>query len=168
MKNRKHKLRDKILVIGIMSVILLSGCGTENISQEEAPLNSSSENIAPEKGNIPEDNNTEAETENSSPSENVMKQVISEWKELYASFYDYQDCSAILSERTEKDGTVDEIFTVDITYTSEQSDGDEPEHFIADMKASYPQDKPDEITLWMDNSGGAMTDLSLFKECGPG
>lgn len=168
MENKKQKLRNKILVIGITSVILLSGCGTENVSQKEAPLNSSSENIAPENGNIPEDNNTEAETENSSPSENVMKQVISEWKELYASFYDYQDCSAVLSERTEKDGTVDEIFTVDITYTSEQSDGDEPEHFIADMKASYPQDKPDEITLWMDNSGGAMTDLSLFKECGPG
>ncbi len=96
-----------------------------------------------------------------------MKQVISEWKEMYASFYDYQDCSAILSERTENDETVDEIFIIDITYTSEQSDRDEPEHFIADMKASYLEDNPEEITLWMDNSGGAMADLILFKECCP-
>ncbi len=37
-----------------------------------------------------------------------------------------------------------------------------------EKKASYPADNPEDITLWMDNSGGAMTDFMLFKECGPG
>jgi len=142
MENSKQKLRKNILVIGILSAILLSGCSKGNTPQEEAG--------------------------SSSPSEKVMEQVISEWKEMYASYYDYQDCSAVLSERTENDGTVDEIFIIDITYTSQQSDSDEPEHFIADMKASYPADNPEEITLWMDNSGGTMIDLILFSECGPG
>lgn len=169
MRNRKQKLQKNILVISILSAILLSGCSKGNVPQEEAPMSSRTESTVMEKSNLPEETNAqvENETENSSPSEKVMKQVISEWKEMYASFYDYQDCSAILSERTENDGTVDEIFIIDITYTSEQSDSDEPEHFIADMKASYPKDNPEEITLWMDNSGGAMADLILFKECGP-
>lgn len=103
-----------------------------------------------------------------SPCEQVLEQVINEWEEMYASFYDYQDCSAVLLERVESNGTVEETFTVDITYTSEQTTDEEPEHFIADMKANYPADAPDEITLWMDNSGGAMTNFILFKECGPG
>ena len=108
------------------------------------------------------------ETKDDSLSEQVTEQVICEWKEMYASFYDYQDCSAVFLERVENNGVVEETFTVDITYTSEQTADREPEHFIADMKASYPADTPDEITLWMDNSGGAMTNFILFKECGPG
>ena len=118
MGNTKQKLWKNILVIGILSAILLSGCGKENVPKEE-PLK-------------------------------------------------YKDCSAVLVERKENDGTVDEIFTLDITYLSGQPESDEPEHFIADMKASYPADNPEDITLWMDNSGGAMTDFTLFKECGPG
>jgi hypothetical protein len=39
---------------------------------------------------------------------------------MYASFYEYKDCSAVLVERKENDGTVDEIFTLDITYLSGQ------------------------------------------------
>ena len=108
------------------------------------------------------------EAKDDSLSEQVTEQVICEWKEMYASFYDYQDCSAVFLEHVENNGVVEETFTVDITYTSEQTADSEPEHFIADMKASYPADTPDEITLWMDNSGGAMTNFILFKECGPG
>lgn len=80
-----------------------------------------------------------------------MEQAISEWKEMYASFYEYKDCSAVLVERKENDGTVDKIFTLDITYMSGQPESDKPEHFIADMKASYPADNPEDITLWMGN-----------------
>ncbi len=154
MENRKRKLWKNILVISILSAILLSGCGKENEPKEESPKDNGIESTVP--------------AENSAPSEKVLEQTISEWKEMYALFYDYKDCHAVLSERAENDGTVNEIFTVDIIYTSEQSDGDEPEHFIADMKAGYPADSPEDITLWMDNSGGAMTDLILFNECGPG
>ncbi|MDE6220915.1 MAG: hypothetical protein K2G51_10900 [Lachnospiraceae bacterium] len=170
MGNKKQKLRNNIWVIGVLSAILLSGCSKENVPKEDSSVDSGIESTVAEKDSMPEEYNSGAEklAENSAPSEKVMEQTISEWKEMYASFYDYQDCSAVLSERTENDGTVDEIFTVDITYTSEQSDGDEPEHFIADMKASYPADNPEDITLWMDNSGGEMTALTLFKECGPG
>jgi len=170
MENRKQKPVKNILVIGILSAILLSGCSKENVPKEETPMSSGSESTAVEKDSIPEENiaETEKSAENSAPSEKVMEQVISEWKEMYASFYEYQDCSAVLLERIENDGTVDEIFTVDITYSSGQPDGDEPEHFIADMKASYLADNPEDIILWMDNSGGAMTDFTLFKECGPG
>ena len=46
--------------------------------------------------------------------------------------------TAVLLERVESNGTVEETFTVDITYTSEQTTDEEPEHFIADMKANYP------------------------------
>ncbi len=170
MGNTKQKLRKNILVIGILSAILLSGCSKENVLKEESPMDSGIESTVAEKDSMPEENNTEAEkpTENSAPSEKVMEQTISEWKEMYASFYEYQDGSAVLVERTENDGTVDEIFILDITYMSRQPESDEPEHFIADMKASYPADNPEDITLWMDNSGGAMTDFMLFKECGPG
>ncbi len=168
MRNRKQC--KNILVIAILSAVLLSGCSKENVPREEALMDSGSKSIAAEKDSIPEENNAEVEkfTENSVPSEKVMDQVISEWKEMYASFYEYQDCSAVLLECTENDGTVDEVFTVDITYLSGQPEDDGPEHFIADMKASYPADNPEDITLWMDNSGGAMTDFTLFKECGPG
>ena len=170
MRYTKRKLWENILVIGILSVILLSGCGKENVPKEESLMDSGSESTVTEKDSMPEENNAEAEkpTEDTAPSEKVMEQAISEWKEMYASFYEYQDCSAILVERTEKDGTVNEMFTLDITYMSGQPGSDEPEHFIADMKASYPADNPENITLWMDNSGGAMTDFMLFKECGPG
>lgn len=169
MRNRKQKMRKRIWVIGILSVMLLFGCGKGNVLQDEVLVDGSNESTVIGQNSIPEENNAEAEkgAANSSPDERVMEQVINEWKEMFASFYDYQDCSASLVERTEKDGTVEEIFMVDITYTSEQSDSDEPEHFIADMKASYPADNPEDITLWMDNSGGAMVDLILFKECGP-
>ncbi len=170
MGNTKQKLRKNILVIGILSAILLSGCSKENVPKEESPMDGGIESTVAEKDSMTEKNNAEAEkpTENSAPSEKVMEQTISEWKEMYASFYEYQDCSAVLVEHTENDGTVDEIFTLDITYMSGQPESDEPEHFIADMKASYPTDNPEDITLWMDNSGGAMTDFILFKECGPG
>ncbi len=168
MGNTKQKLRKNILVIGILSAILLSGCSKENVPKEESPMDGGIESTVAEKDSMTEENNSEAEkpTENSVPSEKVMEQTISEWKEMYASFYEYQDCSAVLVERAENDGTVDEIFTLDITYMSGQPESDEPEHFIADMKASYPADNPEDITLWMDNSGGAMTDFILFKECG--
>ena len=71
---------------------------------------------------MPEENNAEAErpTEDTAPGEKVLEQAISEWKEMYASFYEYKDCSAVLVERKENDGTVDEIFTLDITYLSGQ------------------------------------------------
>ena len=39
-------------------------------------------------------------------------------------FYEYKDCSAVLVERKENDGTVDEIFTLDITYMSGQPESD--------------------------------------------
>ncbi len=167
MGNTKQKLRKNILVIGILSAILLSGCSKENVPKEELPMDGGIESTVAEKDSMTEENNAEAEkpTENSAPSEKVIEQTISEWKEMYASFYEYQDCSAVLVERAENDGTVDEIFTLDITYMSGQPESDEPEHFIADMKASYPADNPEDITLWMDNSGGAMTDFILFKEC---
>lgn len=170
MRNTKQKLWKSILVIGILSAILLSGCGKENVPKEEPLMGSGSESIVAEKDSVPEENNAEAEkpTEDTAPSEKVLEQAISEWKEMYASFYEYKDCSAVLVERKENDGTVDEIFTLDITYLSRQPESDEPEHYIADMKASYPADNPEDITLWMDNSGGAMTDFILFKECGPG
>lgn len=104
MDNTKRKLWKTFLVIGILSSILLSGCGKEKNAEAEKP------------------------TENTSPSEKVTEQAVSEWKEMYASFYEYQDCSAVLVERTENDGTVDEIFTLDITYMSGQPGSDEPEH----------------------------------------
>ncbi|MDE6851458.1 MAG: hypothetical protein K2J67_03080 [Lachnospiraceae bacterium] len=162
MENKKRRLWKHILVRGILSAMLLSGCGRESVPQKEAPMDKETESAMMKKSNKTMESNSE-----SLPSKKVMKQVISEWKEMYDSFYDFQDCSAVLSERTENDGTVDEVFMVDITYMFGQPDSDEPEHFIADMKASYPADNPEEITLWMDNSGGAMTDLTLFKECGP-
>ena len=170
MENRKRKLWKNILVISILTAIMLTGCGKENEPKEESPKDSGIESTVAEKNSMPEETDAKAEkpAENSAPSEKVLEQTISEWKEMYALFYDYKDCHAVLSERAENDGTVNEIFTVDIIYTSEQSDGDEPEHFIADMKAGYPADSPEDITLWMDNSGGAMTDLILFNECGPG
>ena len=170
MRNTKQKLWKNILVIGILSAILFSGCGKENVPKEESLMDSGSESTVAEKDGVPEEGNAEAEnpSEDTAPSEKVMNQAISEWKEMYASFYEYRDCFAVLLERTEKNGTVDEMFTLDITYMSGQPGSDEPEHFIADMKASYPADHPEDITLWMDNSGGAMTDFVLFKECGPG
>lgn len=169
MRNKKQRIWKNILVIGILSAILLSGCGKENVSKEESLMGSSESTLA-EKDGVLEEGNAEAEnpSEDDAPSEKVVEQAISEWKEMYASFYEYQDCSAVLVERTEKNGTVDEIFTLDITYMSGQPGSDGPEHFIADMKACYSTDHPEDITLWMDNSGGAMTDLILFKECGPG
>lgn len=170
MKNTKRRLWKHILVMSILSAILLSGCGKDDVPKEEFLMNSGSDNTASEKDSMPEDGLAEAETptEDTVPGEAVIEQTVSEWKEMYASFYEYQDCSAVLVERTEKDGTVYELFTLDITYMSGQPESDEPEHFIADMKASYPADHPEDITLWMDNSGGAMTDFILFKECGPG
>jgi len=170
MRNTKQKLWKSILVMGIWSAILLSGCGRENAPTEEPPVGSGSESAVAEKDIMPEENSAETEelSEDTAPSEKVTERAISEWKEMYALFYEYQDCVTVLVERTEKDGTVDEIFTLDITYMSGQPESNEPEHFIADMKASYPADRPEDITLWMDNSGGAMTDFTLFKECGPG
>ena len=166
MGNTKQKLWKNILVIGILSAILLSGCGKENVPKEESLMGSGSESTVAEKDSVPEENNAEAEkpTEDTAPSEKVMEQAISEWKEMYASFYEYQNCSAVLVERTENDGTVDEIFTLDITYVSGQPESDEPEHFNAHNKASYPPDKPDHITLSMDNCVGAFTDFTLYKE----
>lgn len=170
MGNIKQKLWKNILAIGILSAVSLSGCGKENVPEEVYLLDNSSESAAAEEDSMPEEDNAKAEesTEDAVPSEKVMEQAISEWKEMYASVYEYQDCTAVLVERTENDGTVDEIFTMDITYLPGQPESDEPEHFVADMKASYPADRPEDITLWMDNSGGAMADFVLFKECGPG
>ncbi len=91
MRNTKQKLRKNILVIGILSAILLSGCSKENVPKEELPMDSGIESTVAEKDSMPEE-----------------------------------------------------------------------------KKASYPADNPEDITLWMDNSGGAMTDFMLFKECGPG
>lgn len=166
MGNTEQKLWKNILAIGILSAISLSGCGKENVPEEVFLLDNGSESMVADKDSMPEDNaETEKPTEDAAPSEKVVEQAISEWKEMYADVYEYQDCSAVLVERTENDGTVDEIFTLDIVYTSGQTESDEPEHFIADMKAGYPADRPEVITLWMDNSGGAMTDFVLFKEC---
>ncbi len=145
MKNRKHlsvKFKKGIIILCFLSAILLYGCGKNDTlsgQPKEPPL----------------------------PSEAVVKQTIKEWEELFGAFYDYQGCSAIMTNCTVNNGTVEEMFLLDITYTSGQSDSDEPEHYIADMKASYPEDKPNEITLWQDTSGGAGTGWVLFKECGP-
>ena len=122
MENKKRKLWKNILVIGILSAMSLSGCGNENMPKEGPLMESGSESPVAEKDSKPEGNNAEAEKpdEIAAPSEKVMEQAVSEWKEMYASFYEYQDYSAVLVERTEKDGTVDEIFTLDITYTAGQ------------------------------------------------
>lgn len=180
MENKKRQLWKNMLVMGILSAILLSGCGKENAPEEVSLMDNGNASTATEKDSTPGENDAKAEqsaeydaeaeqpAENTAPGEKVIEQAISEWKEMYASFYTYQDCSAVLVERTENDGTVSELFTLDITYLSGQPESNEPEHFIADLKADYPADHPEDITLWMDNSGGAMADFMLFKECGPG
>ncbi len=40
MGNTKQKLRKNVLVIGILSAILLSGCSKENVPKEESPMDS--------------------------------------------------------------------------------------------------------------------------------
>ncbi len=111
MGNTKQKLWKNILVIGILSAILLSGCGKENVPKEEPLMGSGSESTVAEKDSVPEENNAEAEkpTEDTAPSEKVMEQAISEWKEMYASFYEYKDCSAVLVERKENGNIIFKI-----------------------------------------------------------
>ncbi|MCI9072714.1 MAG: hypothetical protein HFH80_07895 [Lachnospiraceae bacterium] len=185
MRNNKQQsisYKKGIFALCLFSAVLLYGCGKKDASDASVPSGQSnrpsmevSADINNEKvdGAKTEDvNNVKEEgsnsKEDSSPGEAVIKQTIEEWEELFGAFYDYQDCSAVLAERTVNNGTVEELFLLDITYTSDQSDSEEAEHYIADMKASYPEDKPDEITLWQDTSGGAGAGWVLFKECGPG
>ncbi len=75
MGNTKQKLRKNILVIGILSAILLSGCSKENVPKEESPMDGGIESTVAEKDSMTEENNAEAEkpTENSAPSEKVME-----------------------------------------------------------------------------------------------
>ena len=93
MGNKKRKLWKNILVIGILSAILLSGCGKDKVPIEESLMDSGSESTVAEKDSMLKENNAEAEkpTEDTAPSEKVMEQAISEWKEMYASFYEYKD-----------------------------------------------------------------------------
>lgn len=165
-----------IAVLYMLSIVLLCGCGKEETPSGaesgtvlEAQDQEDKRKTADESSTADETTENEtAELESSSPSKLVMEQVLNEWNEMYSSFYQYRGYEAVLSERVVKDSTVEEIFMIDISYISNQSDTDEPEHYIADMKATYQEDKPEDITLWMDCSGGEMTDWTLFKECGPG
>ncbi len=180
MRNRKYQsmsYRQGIITLCLLPAILLYGCGKNDMpfGQSNEPSvevsadteNEKVENVKTE-GESKAIEEGSAAKEDSAPGEAVVKQTIKEWKELFGAFYDYQDCRAVLTDRTVNNGTVEETFLLDITFISDQSDSDEPEHYVADMKASYPEDKPDEITLWQDTSGGEGIGWAPFKECGPG
>lgn len=55
---------------GILSAILLSGCGKESVPERESPIHIGSEKIIAEKDSVPEDNYADAKK----TAENISQQ----------------------------------------------------------------------------------------------